>query len=187
MRKVDAPPAGWYPDPDHRQRLRWWDGLDWTEIKRAPPSDAELLAAEESGEYTDHQRQADLTALARQQAAMGAGAPVSRQDVQQIIGEVRQVARSEIDRAAQEFSHRANTAVRSVTPLITEYTNTAVKWIKRAVVIAIVLLVAYFVFQVVVQASFFEWLGDRIDNWTDNEDSLSAAAASGLAVAPHGP
>ena len=29
------------------------------------------------------------------------------------------------------------------------------------------LLVAYFVFQVVVQASFFDWLGDRIDNVTD--------------------
>lgn len=172
MRKVDAPPAGWYPDPEHTQRLRWWDGLDWTDIRRAPPSDAELVAAEQNAEFFE-QNQQDLREMARQQAQMGGGGALNRQDVQQIIGEVRDVARSEIDRAAQEFSQRANTAVRSFTPLITDYTNTFLKWIKRAIIIAIVLLVAYFVFQVVVQASFFEWLGDRIDNWTNNDgDSL---------------
>ncbi|MEJ6721879.1 DUF2510 domain-containing protein, partial [Ilumatobacter sp.] len=46
MRIIDAPREGWYPDPDGRQRLRWWDGLDWTDIRRAPPSSAELTRAE---------------------------------------------------------------------------------------------------------------------------------------------
>jgi hypothetical protein len=161
MRKVDAPPAGWYPDPDGKTRLRWWDGLDWTDIRRAPPSNAELMVAEENREFFD-----------RAQVPTGYVPPasgVSQQDASQIIAEVRNVARQEVDRAAQEFSHRASTAVRSVTPLITEYASDVKKWIRRIVIIGIVLLVAYFVFQVIVQASFFDWLGERIDNL--NEES----------------
>lgn len=174
MRKVDAPPAGWYPDPNHRSRLRWWDGLDWVDIWRAPPSEAELLAAKENAEFFENN---DLVMQAREQAGMaGGGGALGRQDVQQIIGEVRQVARSEIDRAAEEFTNRANTAVRSISPLISDYTSQAAKWIKRAVILAIVLLVAYFVFQVIVQASFFDWLGDRIDNWTNDDDAVGALA-----------
>lgn len=161
MRKVDAPPAGWYPDPEHASRLRWWDGLDWTDIRRAPPSNAELMAAEENREFFD-----------RAQVPTGYVPPasgISQQDASQIIAEVRNVARQEVDRAAEEFSHRARTAVRSVTPLITEYASDVKKWIRRIVIIGIVLLVGYFVFQVIVQASFFDWLGERIDNL--NEES----------------
>ncbi|MCP9622161.1 DUF2510 domain-containing protein [Nocardia otitidiscaviarum] len=25
------PPPGWYPDPSGIARLRWWDGVRWTE------------------------------------------------------------------------------------------------------------------------------------------------------------
>jgi hypothetical protein len=28
---VPATPAGWYSDPENTQRLRWWDGVRWTE------------------------------------------------------------------------------------------------------------------------------------------------------------
>ena len=70
-------------------------------------------------------------------------------------------------RAAQGFSNRATNAVRSVTPLITEYASDLRKWVRRIVITGIVLLVAYFVFQVIAQASFFEWIGDRIDNLND--------------------
>ncbi len=167
MRYVDAPSAGWYPDPESRTSLRWWDGFDWTDIRRAPPSNAELIAAEENRAFFENN---DLVATAQNQAGMGSG-PMGRQDVQQIIAEVRDVARQEVDRAAQEFSNRATNAVRSVTPLISDYTSQVTKWVKRAVIIAIVLLVAYFVFQVIAQASFFEWLGDRIDNLS-NESGL---------------
>lgn len=156
MRNVDAPRAGWYPDPQSRTKLRWWDGLDWSDIWRAPPSGAELIAAEELHKFGQPQ-------------PVPSGTPppmsgLSRQDANAIIEEVRNVARSEIDRATQEFSNRATTAVRSFTPLITEYTSQLKKWVRRAIIIAIVLLTAYFIFQVVAQASFFEWLGDRIDN-----------------------
>lgn len=156
MRNVDAPTAGWYPDPQSRTRLRWWDGLDWSDIWRAPPSDAELLVAEEMRQFMEN----------NQLVASGKPPPgsVRNQDAQQIIAEVRNVARQEVDRAAQEFSDRATTAVRRVQPLISDYTSQLTRWVKRAVIIAIVLLTAYFIFQVVAQASFFEWLGDRIDN-----------------------
>jgi hypothetical protein len=159
MRNADAPRAGWYPDPDGKTHLRWWDGLDWTDIWRAPPSNAELVAAEQNREFFENAN------------VPGGFVPptqgVSQQDASQIIAEVRNVARQEVDRAAQEFSNRATNAVRSVTPLITEYASDVKKWIRRIIIIGIVLLVGYFVFQVVVQASFFEWIGDRIDNVTD--------------------
>lgn len=169
MRYEDAPQAGWYPDPDGRQRLRWWDGFDWTDIRRAPPSEAELIAAEENREFFEQ----DLVTTAQRQAGMAGGGSgaMSRQDVQQIIGEVREVARSEIDRAAQEFSNRATNAVRSISPLISDYTSQATKWVKRAIAIAVVLLVAYIVFQTIAQVSFFEWLGDRIDNLTGDDEA----------------
>jgi hypothetical protein len=159
MRNIDAPPAGWYPDPAGRTHLRWWDGLDWSDIWRAPPSNAELRVAEENREFFERAN-APVAPIQR-------GGGVSQQDASQIIAEVRSVAREEVDRAAQEFTNRATIAVRSVTPLISEYASDLKKWVSRIVIVGIVLLVAYFVFQVVVQASFFDWLGDRIDNVTD--------------------
>lgn len=161
MRNIDAPPAGWYPDPDGRTRLRWWDGLDWTDIRRAPASTAELVA-EENREFFEQA----LVPTAR--AAREAGVPT--QDASQIIAEVRAVTRQEVDRAADEFSKRANEALRSVTPLISEYTSQFKTWFRRALIIATLAVVAYFIFQVVAQASFFDWLGDRIDNL--NEESI---------------
>ncbi len=179
MRKADAPAAGWYPDPENRTRLRWWDGLDWTDIRRAVPSQAELIAARPVDTLmpsTDPTQQPNY-----QPFPPG----YSRQDSQQLITEVRQAARAEVDRAAELFTQRTQSAINQVTPLITSYAGTATKWIRRAVIIAIVLLIGYFIFQVVVQASFFEWLGDRIDNLTDDSlgvvevDAIDETAPSG--------
>lgn len=174
MRKADAPPAGWYPDPENLSRLRWWDGLDWTDIRRAVPSNAELRAAEQSAALNaaaDPMRMGQNVPIPQQQQLM------PRQDAQQLVAEVRQAAREEVDRAASMFTQRANDAVRQVTPLITGYTSSVVRFVRTALVIATILLVGWFVFQIVVQASFFEWLGDRIDNLTD--DSLIAPSIPG--------
>jgi hypothetical protein len=165
MRKVDAPPAGWYPDPQQRTRLRWWDGLDWTDIRRSPPSDVELVLAE-----TRHQ----LEQAQRPVVPVPTG--LSRADTQEIIAEVRDVARSEVNRAADLFSQRASAAAREITPLITEYSNRVVRWVKVAAVIATILLIGWFLFQVVAQASLFEWIGDRIDNLTDNNSAATVFA-----------
>lgn len=169
MRAADAPPAGWYPDPDSRTRLRWWDGLDWAEARRAPPSDVEILRYE-LPESTSRAGQSVEELRAAASAA-------SRLDAQQIISEVRKVARAEVDRAAVEFTHRAEQALQSVSPLIDQYTSRILRWIKFISLLLLVLIIAWFTFQTIAQATFFEWLGDRIDNLTD-ENGLGTVVRS---------
>ena len=75
MRSSEAPAAGWYPDPESRTSLRWWDGLDWTNIRRPPPLGSELEASR---------------AITEQPQQFAPGAPVppsgmSRADAQHII------------------------------------------------------------------------------------------------------
>lgn len=164
MRKVDAPAAGWYPDPEHRERLRWWDGLDWSDVRRAPPSEAEMLIESTQQEFERaHQLSSGSSSPASTPSRL------SREETQQIITEVRDVARAEVDRAAELFGQRAQAAARSITPLVTGYTNRILRWVKVALAIAFVLLIAWFIFQVFAQQSFLDWLGDRIDNLTDED------------------
>jgi hypothetical protein len=172
VRRENAPRSGWYPDPESRTALRWWDGLDWTEARRAPPSDAELRSFEGQAEFEAAHRYVPPSQdviVAASAAASRAGRPES----QQMIDDVRRAARDEVDRAAEIFARQARAMQSNVGPLISEYTNHLVKWIRIAVIVAIVLLVAYFVFQVVAQASLFEWIGDRIDNITDKQGAAA--------------
>ena len=171
MRRVNAPAAGWYPDPESRSNLRYWDGLDWTGAKRSPPSTAELLSFERREAFEAAHRYVAPPAEAASQAISNrAGRP----DSQQIVEDVRRATRGEVDRAADLFSQRARQMQRDIVPLVSEYTNRIVKWIRFAAIAAVVLLVAYFVFQVVAQASLFEWIGDRIDNFTDDQQGAPA-------------
>jgi len=164
MRREDAPRPGWYPDPQGRDNLRYWDGLDWTEARRAPPSRAELLS------YESQMAAVRPFQYQPPPSAGGATGPVTG-DSQQVVEEVRRAARSEMDRAAQVFSDRARAMRRDIEPLISQYTNRFLHWIRIAAVVAVILLVAYVVFQVVAQASLFEWIGDRIDNLTDDQNA----------------
>ena len=159
MRRIDAPAAGWYPDPGSRTRLRWWDGLDWTDVRRAPPSSAELTSFE-AQTVVEAAQQLDPQAVA---------AGYSRADSKQIIEDVRSATRSEVDRAADLLERRARALTREITPLISQYSNRLFRWIRFAAIVATILLIAWFVFQVVAQASMLEWIGDRIDNLTDNQ------------------
>ena len=171
MRRVDAPRAGWYPDPEDHMRLRFWDGLDWTEARRAPPSDAELLSFEQHEAFAAaHQYVPPAAAAAASSVAGRAGRP----DSQQIVEDVRLAARGEVDRAAQMFARQARAMQQNIVPLVSEYTNRIVKWIRFAAIVAVTLLVAYFLFQVIAQASLFDWIGDRIDNLTNDENGAPA-------------
>lgn len=177
MRREDAPRAGWYPDPESHESLRFWDGLDWTDARRAPPSQAELLSYEASQTVDLAAHATDMTHL----ASTVAGAGRSRAETSEVIDEVRRATRSEIDRAAEQFSRRAQAMRRDIEPLISQYTNRLMRWMRTAAIIVIALLVAYFVFQVIAQASFFEWIGDRIDNLNDDD---SGAGLMRVAIQP---
>lgn len=148
--------------------LRYWDGLDWTEARRAPPSASELLMVEQREAFeAAHQYVAptDVSSLMSR---------VGRADTHQIVEDVRLAARDEVDRAAEMFARQARSLQRDIVPLVSEYTNRIVKWIRFAAIVAVVLLVAYFLFQVIAQASLFEWIGDRIDNLTDDQNGAAA-------------
>jgi hypothetical protein len=170
MRRVDAPRAGWYPDPQDRINLRYWDGLDWTDARRSPPSTAELLSYEQRQAFEAAYQYVPPAPPSPSSTVAGRAAHA---DSQQIVDDVRRAARSEVDRAADLFSQRARQMQRDIVPLVSDYTNRIVKWIRLAAIVAIVLLIAYFVFQVVAQASLFEWIGDRIDNFTDEQNGAA--------------
>lgn len=176
MRRENAPRAGWYPDPESRTALRWWDGLDWTDARRAPPSQAELVSFESQAAFEAAHRYIPpseaAVAAANQAAQFAAGRP----DSQQVIDDVRRATREEVRNAADQFAFQARRMQSDITPLISEYTNRLIRWIRFAAIVAVVLLVAYFVFQVVAQASLFEWIGDRIDNLTDQNGAPSLGA-----------
>ena len=173
MKLADAPDPGWFPDPENRARLRWWDGTDWSDVRRAPPSDVELARAEANREPAAP----DPSQLVQgfQQYPPG----YSRQDSAQLIAEVRNAARAEVDRAADMFTQRAQTAIRGVTPLISQYTNRFIRLFKLALGVAIALVIFWIVFQAIASQSFFEWIGDRIDNLTDDESSLGLLTGIG--------
>lgn len=160
MRRADAPPAGWYPDPRGAARLRWWDGSDWSDHWRAPVTSVERAIRQGAAEPRPG------AAPASPPPRSAGVATFDRAAAHDLIAEVRQVARSEIDRAAEVFTQRAREATREIQPLISQYTNRALRWLRVAAVVAVVLVAAWFLFQAVVQVSFFEWLGDRIDSLT---------------------
>lgn len=162
MARVEPPPSGWYPDPEGGSRLRWWLGTDWSDRYRPPPTPAELQRV-----GTPPAAGATPTTKTAPLVPGGGRTGLQRAEVDEIVAQVRQVARSEVDRAANVFERRARAATTQFQPLVTEYTNRILRWLKIAAVVVVVAVVAWFVFQAIVQVTFFEWLGDRIDNLTD--------------------
>ena len=161
MKLADAPKPGWYPDPRGGTRLRWWDGSDWTDHYRVRPT-----AYEAAGQAVGTTASAAQTMANRlPDAVVSAGS--LRRDTTEIISEVRKVARDEVERAADIFSARARAAVRDIQPLVTQYSMKFMRPFKIASVILVIALVGWVVFQFIVQQSFYDWIGDRIDNLTD--------------------
>jgi len=167
MRLEDAPREGWYPDPEGYTRLRWWEGTDWTDHYRAPPTPSETDLEGQTFGYVEDQPAA--RAGAHDQRAPGS---MTRHESDAMINQVRMAAREEAERAAAMFGAQARAATRNIQPLITQYTNKVIKWIRILSVIAIVLVVGWIAFQIFAQVSMFDWIGDRIDNVSDNNGMI---------------
>lgn len=164
MKVEDAPPPGWYPDPEGYSRLRWWEGTDWSDRFRAPPTPSEFDLPEQRYGYTEEH--AASPAYGQRAGAM------SRQESEAMINQVRMAAREEAERAAAMFGAQARAATRNITPLITQYTNRVIKWFRILSVIAIILVIGWIGFQIFAQVSMFEWIGDRIDNLGDGSGMI---------------
>lgn len=156
----DAPPAGWYPDPEGGPRLRWWHGTDWSRRYRPPASRSEIERAATA-------RQLATPSIADSVGRGEQSRRLPRSEVDEIVAQVRQVARGELERAAEEFTQRARTASRELQPLVTEYTNRLFRWLRIALIVVVLAVVAWFVFQAVANVTFLDWLGERIDRLTD--------------------
>lgn len=177
MRLEDAPPAGWYPDPEGGSRLRWWEGTDWSDRFRAPPTRSEVDRRELVS--ATHREERDGIAFDEYETNVKMGS-LNRQDSEAIINQVRMAARAEAERAAGMFRQEARSAADNLTPLITQYTSKLVRWIRIASVIAVVLLIGWVAFQIFAQVSLFEWIGDRIDNVSDNLNDQSGSVLGPL-------
>ena len=103
MKLADAPMAGLVSRPARAgTRLRWWDGSDWTDDYRVRPTEYEVAGRRHRvGDGAG--AVAGWRSLPRAQSRAPAAV---RRDTEAIISEVRKVARSEVERAADLFAAR---------------------------------------------------------------------------------
>ncbi|WP_157071320.1 DUF2510 domain-containing protein [Curtobacterium ammoniigenes] len=45
---MTLPEAGWFPDPQNADRLRWWDGRTWSEATQAAPARDTVVSVTEA-------------------------------------------------------------------------------------------------------------------------------------------
>lgn len=160
MKAKDAPRPGWYPDPTGGSRLRWWDGLDWTDHRRAPPY-ADYSPEAVQARSQEPATRPDTSPLKSHERASAAR---TRDETAEIMAEVRKTARDEVDRAINSLSDRARDVTRGIEPLISQYGDRVLGWIRNLGIVLIALVVLWMVLQTFAQTSLLNWVGDRVDN-----------------------
>lgn len=174
VRRADAPAPGWYPDPVQRARLRWWDGSDWTDHRRVGslPSD---VSGEDGSTDTSPPRRSWSTAAPPSDgsgittaAGYRAGTALRREDASAIVDEVRRATRGELDRATRRLADQAGDLRTQLEPMLREYGGKALRWARRAAVVAVVLWIAYVLVTTQLQTSLLEWVGEQIERFTDD-------------------
>jgi Protein of unknown function (DUF2510) len=155
VKLTDAPPPGWYPDPKQDRRLRWWDGADWSTYVRPVP----LQMPERVSSSGSAMPPGD---------ALGSVVRSVQPQVQQFAREARDATGREIDAAVDRLTQQAIVAARQIQPLISEYTNRTVRVLRKLLVVAVIALVAWFLFQAIAQQTLLEWIDHQIDKFRDS-------------------
>jgi hypothetical protein len=135
--------------------LRYWEGTDWSDRFRARPPIPVPGASGSVGAPTPGG------------FAPGWSANTAGIDQTQLVEQVRLAARQEAERAAAEFARQARSVTGELEPLISQYTSAFGRLVRRAAVIVVVVAVVWVAWQVFVQASLLDWIGDRIDGLGD--------------------
>ena len=168
MRRSEAPPPGWYPDPTGRSGLLWWDGLDWTTHHRPLP----VAGSEEEAMVTTQQVEPARDDEERAQGGAGRGtrpmASVQRRrhaerEVADAVAEARRVARAEVERAVQQATTELTRARDEWQPRVAAYLRRAKRWLRVVAVVVVVLVALSAWSSATLQTSLLEWLGERVD------------------------
>ena len=160
MKVSDAPRAGWYPDPEGRTRCAGGTAATGStgtaSVRSAPRPRASWRQAQASQVGGD--QAFDL-------AQLGNAMHLPPQTAA-VVEQVRLAARPRPS-VAQDFEARTRKITGEIPPLISQYTNRFMRWFRVLLTLSFIVLMAWFIYQFFVQKSFFDWLGDRIDNMTD--------------------
>lgn len=158
MKLEDAPPPGWYPDPEGGGSLRWWEGTDWGAARRVPASTAEVANA----------LRAAAEVLPPDRFDRGIPEiPGSQRETRQMISQMREAAREEAEAAGQLLTRKVTAAIDQLQRTVADYVGPTLRWFKIALVTVAILVIVWFVIQFIAQVTLLEWFGDRIDNLTN--------------------
>jgi len=195
VKRADAPPEGWYPDPSGGTRLRWWDGVDWADSWRSPGQHVGAEIAEAAAAAGERAAQGGGTSAATGAAAgtsqqlqdMAANATSGRHDQERLLADMRRIARSEVDRMAGNLTSTARDATAgletTVKSLADEYGPVIMRWLKRGVIAVVVGVIMFNILQAAsgaAQLTLVEWLGERLDALTSTTGLAIGGSSSGV-------
>ncbi len=167
---------GWYPDPEGGTRLRWWDGDDWSQSFRGRGATATRPSDVGVDDIAHAGAGAGASRVARGSVGRGRDAELDRiaevvrtttqEEMRRATASIEDTARGGVDRVVGEVRG----ATRDIGPLFYESVNRFTVWIKRALLLALVLGILWFILQVALNIGTAELIGDVVDGISDAVD-----------------